>query len=566
MKKLLLSLLLLTSPLIWATDILVGPASDADCQFNSIQAAVDSGNTDMRIYVSNQLNTNTGVFINNKAVLGLYGGFDNCADAATTTYNSMVATAISNAGNSALSVSETRAGFSSTIEINGFDLINSDMGLSAGNGASTVAFVVNITDVNIYGNRIGINVNVGSSDVTVVNFNQGGIYNNINNNNGGGIFCVNATVNLGNVVSIHDNSATNGGGIYARNCIVSLQSGDNLLIDNTALGVFKNTASENGGGLFLSQSQFTATGNSVFLASISFNQAPTVGYGGGLYIDSGSVVDLKHTRLYGNSAAQRGGGIYMKHSNNTYAQPVLTMQRDTFNCTIGSSHICSVFSFNKASADDGKGGAIYLDSNTQANIYQTELNSNEATNAAVFYLEQNSTLDLEGDLIINNHLKDMTINPQDSSILFANNLSNVAINFTTFADNFVNNLFRVVASNTFNLDNSIVSHNAEIFKTFGTLNYDNVMVSCSLYTFSPDSFHSNFFDMTSFFSADPQFVSANDYSLQSTSPALNANCSSAIPANFTDIVDYNRLSDGIADLGAYERVVDNLVFSDGFEN
>lgn len=54
--------------------------------------------------------------------------------------------------------------------------------------------------------------------------------------------------------------------------------------------------------------------------------------------------------------------------------------------------------------------------------------------------------------------------------------------------------------------------------------------------------------------ADPQFVGAGDFHLQSTSPAVNAGDNSAIPAGIATALDGTpRIQGGTIDMGAYER-------------
>lgn len=562
-------ILLFISSITLADDLIVGPIGDADCDYNTIQDAVNSGGSDMLIFVSNQLTTNGGVIIHNKPVRGLYGGYEDCADARSgTLHPGYTSTTISNPAGTALTLFETRAGFSAEIDVNGFNLIDSNIGLSIGNGASTVEFIVDLTNVDIYNNNQGIFVSQGTKDVTVVNYNYGEIYNNTV---AGGIYCVSSTVNLGDVVSIHDNTSTRGGGIYGRFCDITLESGDNKPIDETTFGIFKNTATENGGGVYIDSSNFTATGNKVFLASISFNTAPTItsfaiGLGGGFFIGSASVVNLNHTRVYGNIAAREGGGIYMAHTNASGIPPVLTMKRSNSHCTVRNSRECSILSYNRVTENSGKGGgAVYLGDDTQANIFQTEINNNKANQSSAFHISENSILNLEGNLIINNQLEDPSAHLIFSSVMFANANSTTTINFTTFADNTPANLFRLSAMNTFFVNNSILAHDEEIFKTFGEVNYDNVDVGCSLYTDIPDTFHSNFFNANTLFDNNPEFNSAIDYGLMETSPTLDSACSNLYPANYTDIVGFDRTSEGPADLGAYERPTDTLIFNNGFE-
>lgn len=142
---------------------------------------------------------------------------------------------------------------------------------------------------------------------------------------GGAIYGIDSNNSQISGVTIQNSQATKGAGIYASNLIdFVIQSGSELKT---------NTATGNGGAIYLSQSQGSINGS-----SIHNNQA---NQGGGLYAESTTrnpnQIDILNSKICNNSAAQ-GAGLYLSQ-------------------TIGNLSSCLIAN-NQASQD---GGGLYLE-------------------------------------------------------------------------------------------------------------------------------------------------------------------------------------------------------------
>ncbi len=142
---------------------------------------------------------------------------------------------------------------------------------------------------------------------------------------GGALYASNSLVSLNQSSVVNGNRATNGGGI-ALNCSACTLSGVTLN-QNQATGnggalfvgggvptlknleLTLNTAT-NGGGIFTQNSSFTLGNSDVF------TNTATSGNGGGVYIQSSSLVTLTTLTVQGNVAGNgSGGGIYVSGAN-----------------------------------------------------------------------------------------------------------------------------------------------------------------------------------------------------------------------------------------------------------
>ena len=135
---------------------------------------------------------------------------------------------------------------------------------------------------------------------------------NIATNRGGGIYSSIGVITLTNSVFVGETapccqSAANGGGIYADNSQVNLLG--------SATSVLNNTATTNGGGLYLiNGSRLVVTGGSVGYQSSSVAGNDAV-LGAGIYTD-GSTIDFQG-RIVNNIASTSGGGLYATNSTIT---------------------------------------------------------------------------------------------------------------------------------------------------------------------------------------------------------------------------------------------------------
>ncbi len=184
--------------------------------------------------------------------------------------------------------------------------------------------------------------------------------------NGGGIYCEDASPTISNCIIKNCYSTGDGAGIYfhdssssVSNCVISDNSSDkygwgggiassgskygykiNLLnctiVRNNSVGpgggisfrltslnikncLINENIGQNGGGMYASQSSLLMT-NCIVANNISTGDAlKGWGYGGGLYLDGGT---LTNCTIYGNSSSSSGGGIYFNDYGSS--QPIIT--------------------------------------------------------------------------------------------------------------------------------------------------------------------------------------------------------------------------------------------------
>lgn len=124
---------------------------------------------------------------------------------------------------------------------------------------------------------------------------------------GGGLFLMNASISLRDLV-INNNSAIYGGGLMCFN--YSHANLENVVITN-------NIAEENGGGL-----RCKYTSHVVLTNSVISNNESTFGYGGGIAVGDVSEPYISYTLISDNTAVY-GGGVYFEKGD-----------CDLINCTI----------------------------------------------------------------------------------------------------------------------------------------------------------------------------------------------------------------------------------------
>jgi parallel beta-helix repeat protein len=227
-------------------------------------------------------------------------------------------------------------------------------GVFVGASESDATFISNTISYNAAQSGGGLYLDGG--DITFIG---NTIISNTSDRSGGGLH-VNHSVH-GGVLTFSENTlsynvaAWNGGGLqfsgennsatFTGNTIVSNTAGTGgglsleasdvegyyLTITLSANIIMSNTATDRGGGLFLST--YHQDGNITFVGNtISFNAANGTGYGaggGGLYLGEGdSSVTLIGNTIFSNTAASGGGGMSLGGNavmdNNIIADNVLT--------------------------------------------------------------------------------------------------------------------------------------------------------------------------------------------------------------------------------------------------
>ena len=216
---------------------------------------------------------------------------------------------------------------------------------------------------------------------------------NIATDRGGGIYSSNGVITLSNSVFVGETapccqSAANGGGIYADNSQVNLLG--------SATSVLNNTATTNGGGLYLiNGSRLVVTGGSVGYQSSSVAGNDAV-LGAGIYTD-GSTIDFQG-RIVNNIASTSGGGLYATNST-------ITMT----NATVGGA---GANLHNQIGATGLNGAGLYLFNNTHATLDNTIIISNTLSNPATgygggIYIRQGSVITMTNSRIEQHFLPSM---------------------------------------------------------------------------------------------------------------------------------------------------------------
>ncbi len=212
-------------------------------------------------------------------------------------------------------------------------------------------------------------------------------YITVQNQSGSGISIANAGPVISNC-KITSSSATNGGGIYMFNSnplienstvtSCSATSGGAIyissaspVIKNCTIGgadTLKNSATGNGGGIFISASSRPVIQNSVIHYNSAFN-------GGGIYNNSINVVTLDGTNTIKDNTAVNGGGIYCDSNSsgsvNMLISSVIKNNSATSSgggiyCVNGTGSVTVSGSTVEGNTATSSGGGIYCASGTGA--------------------------------------------------------------------------------------------------------------------------------------------------------------------------------------------------------
>ena len=560
MKRLLVIFTFFTS-FINAAVLTVGDVSDVNCQFNEIQDAVNSGNSGMEIRVTNQ-KVFSSVIIDDKDVFSLHGGFSNCLDAANNQRLEGYSPSQIDANGSAIGLNiDYDTMVFNTIVISGFDIYGgSPTGVSIRSSGSTSSLVILMEETLIHDNEdTGLEI---TGEFTRVDF-QGKIYNQFNEDVesiwGAGINCYNAIFTIREGSAIFNNTASIGGGLYSDNCSLSIfASGDMNPLDSLEYGFFNNHAYAYGGGMRFDNSMVYLTGSDTIPVSISHNTTDNTG--GGIYISDNNLVEIVNTRIDGNTALNRGGGLYMLKSSGSPNELRVSQAVDRCNY----AEICSSISYNSVTNNSSTGyggGALNAYGANDISISQTLLKGNKAYYGAVYYGRQNNNLTMEGNLITHSQ-KDDTTDPS-LSIFYSNTSLVTNINYSTLVANNVLRIYNNADSSnlTFNMSKSIIDddNDAEIFIP---PNQSGANINCSIV-------HND--SASALYDADTVIGSANlissaNYKLSLSSIAIDRICTENPVPQFEDIRGYDRMTDGVTDIGAYEFIEsDDVIFRNGYD-
>ncbi|MBN1873294.1 MAG: tandem-95 repeat protein [Anaerolineae bacterium] len=231
-------------------------------------------------------------------------------------------------------------------------------------------------------------------------------------NGGGGVYALTSTLTLSRTY-ISRSSAQQGGGMYADNSILTLT-------DNH---IFSNTASEEGGGVYIvNASAVTLTGNLIMTNTASeeggggrllhsrgmilnenyiFDNAADLG--GGIYLEDCAIVAIEDA-VENNYASTSGGGVYMKVVTATVQGITVTHNQaidDGAGFYLSNSHAVAIADARIALNTALKyGGGVYLDQ-SDAGLSNTQVLTNVAMRGGGVYFED-SDAHLENNEIVAN--------------------------------------------------------------------------------------------------------------------------------------------------------------------
>lgn len=438
---------------------------ESGCEFNSIQAAFDSGATEIRVV--NKMTIRDSFVINRP--VEIKGGFANCKNAASgildigeegNVINSLwsgenLRTVVTVAGSEKTLASLTLSNF--YISNGRFRNLTDAGGINVRDYSTLILKNVSITsNIGSAGGGIGI---IGEN--TYVNVENSIIRNN-QAKNGAGIFCVSGSAENKKIHTIYssliaqNNASSNGGGFYLDSNCHMLSSSRNNFEDTIPVlyqgGIVDNSAGFNGGGIYaINNSKFVVQGieNKPMILS---NNLANEGVGGGAFIEDSKFI-LKEGRLQYNESLGLGGGIYANES-------IVELVKG------------EVSHNNVITNEDGYafGGALFAEGFSNVSIKKIKFNQNSSEFNPFIYLFDFNEFLMESCIVTNHSPIDGTDiaylmvasnqdlnNPGKFSLIHNTFAENEAVILTYFHGN------GVIQSN---IENNIIADNYEISTLF----------------------------------------------------------------------------------------------------
>lgn len=568
---------LLAAPAATAQYVFVGPASDPDCDYTTIQAAVDawaaSPSPDfLAIYVTSaQAYTATAITIPTPAAstgLAISGGMPSCHLQAANGH--VVLDGTGNGGVPVITVDGSVAGdehrFEVTLgpfEVTGGHVPGNGGGVRVRGNVVVTLFETDVHDNSaVNGGGVSIEETVAGAPHLILVGNQAPatIRDNVADHDGGGLYCTNATMYCDRYCAVAGNQAgVDGGGIAQQACGTALYPAPSSASD-PEVGIRSNTAVGSGGGVWASGGSFNL-GTSTPLKPVPVSGNHAGGSGGGLYltgVGTGSSLTFRGVHFDDNSAGGNGGALYADASLLMVDAPIVV------NCGRAFDG-CPRFKGNHA---DGAGGALALAGDASLLAWNAVFADNDAAQASLVQVAAPPT----GVTLINTHVAGNHGAPE----LLRSSGGYVDLRYVTIADNGADDdaLVRFDAAGIFSANNSILwddngaSSGVVLAAPTGmTFNVDCVLVH-------EDGMLAGQPGVTGLVVADPAWDTsgtypAGIYAPGADSPAVDA-CGPG-SGNIPDLIGTPRPQDlpkpdgaGTFDMGAIERTPDTI-FADGFE-
>jgi len=461
----------------------------------------------------------------------------------------------------------------------------------------------NASDIqNGGGIRVEVNDNRIGFEPMLTMDNDSAIIGNSTGGNGGGLACdnpdgrplVGTLIRLG-AIDVSDNSAVNGGGLALSNCgTVFIYGGGPFFLIVPTGAIFGNTATGNGGGLFVEgETQVRILGSALSsdfgdpdnAAHIVSNQAER---GGGVYASGNEAeVVLEDTVINSNEATQDGGGIYA----GDFARVEQRRDPDTLACEpsdtgggLATVPRCSRMVLNTAIS--GAGGGYFANTGAQIEIRRTIISENGSEEAGSVARATSDSLDDPGSVFVSDSL----IHGNTGRFLFYGfQRSFMEIRWSTITDNELgagsDSVIRVFSSGEAvaraDVVSSIIWEDSGNVLTLGGNEDNTANGDCVIG--HQDVGDTDFTNVTFYANLNPilQTVDDNLYYPANDSPAIDFCDGFNAAANQVDINGFMRGNDwpgptpptppnnGVYDVGAYEveyQPMGDAIFQDRFQS
>lgn len=490
MKKLIFTTLLMCSfsAISGQPFITVGADNDNACDYHSIQAAIDSGDSEVIRIASNKVYFEN-VNIDDKS-LSLAGGYADCLAAQSN--NVDLSKAVVDGG-----------GGGAVVLVSGNSQVRS-VGIShmlIGNGSSglmtTADVQLNVNDVTLINNEnTGAFIFAGDNNV---------IFEDVvvTSNDGSGVVCQgqNNTINIkGNSsISNNDTSGSGGGLSISGGCTANLHAPTK--IEN-------NTAESHGGGINVAGGSLVNLNGIVISGNEADSAGNASGSGGAVSVsDEFSIVNAINSKFI-NNTAQTGGAIFASESSQFTSYAANTLVNP---CVAAGS--CTEYSGNSSA---GVGGVFAASRDAQITVLHANIKRNVLVldNGLVAFAALGGSVLIEGSMIVQNGAEDFPATNLFYVNGSANDPSRISLNHVTIADNEISESVVYNSGGTLALNSSIIQEEVDVSKTNNASSHD---IKCAI-VHETDSFNSGGTVTVD----DPEFRTPGaDYRIKPSSPAID---------------------------------------------
>lgn len=338
-------------------------------------------------------------------------------------------------------------------------------------------------------------------------------------------------------------------------------TGSNITIENLTIQNYDNAGAIDIISGSVSDSTFVTISNCFFYQNETYTSFDTNPHGGAILVSTGggnlpSVVSINNCQFGDNLAEQGNGGgaiyadgrsrvhIYGSRFTCNNSRAILTTYEGgaiMFNTAYGVIDSCYISGSPVFNQQGGGFRAINSTARLNIGILNTIFTDNTGRQGAAFYIEDNYNCNIVNTLVYANTV---TGGFGDGGSISCDGAVNMTIMNSTIADNLSTHAsdgggLAADGATSFTVQNSIIWNNQ----------VNNIRSAAITATFSDiepvNTAHSG---ITGNISSNPLFTGAGDYTLQGTSPCINAGDLAGAPT--TDLVNASRA--GTPDMGAFE--------------